>query len=108
MTAEAVESAGSVTAGEVRRIAELARLHPSEEEVARLAVEMSGILGHIAQLNELDAGDVAPLHHVLDLTNALRDDEPGASLPVERVLANAPARKGDFFLTPKVIKDESA
>jgi len=93
-----------VSLAEVERIAELARLSPSYEEKVKLAGEMNRILGHIEQLNELDTSIIEPLHHVLDLHNVLREDQPGESLSADVALKNAPVRKGDYFLVPKVIK----
>ena len=95
----------SVSIEEVARIAELSRLNPSVGEKERLAQEMSHILGHVEQLKELDTENIEPLHHVLDLHNVLRADEPSDSFSAETTLKNAPARKGDYFLVPKVIKD---
>lgn len=93
----------SVSLEEVERVASLARLDPAPDEKVRLAGEMSRILDYVRQLDELDTAEVEPLHHVLDLRSVLRDDEPRESLPVAEALKNAPARKGDFFLVPKVV-----
>jgi len=93
-----------VSVSEVERIAELSRLSPSADEKVKLASEMNRILGHIEQLNELDTSSIEPLHHVLDLSNVLREDVQGESLPISEALKNAPQRKGDYFLVPKVIK----
>jgi len=97
------EHSNRVSVAEVQRIAELSRLSPSKNEQLKLAGEMNRILGHIEQLNELDTSSIEPLHHVLDLHNVLREDLPGESLPVEVAISNAPVRKGDYFLVPKVI-----
>ena len=90
---------------EVTRIADLARIQLSPEEEARAREELGAIVGYVGQLSELDTSGVEPLHHVLDIRNVLREDEPQPSLPTEEVLANAPARKGDFFVVPKVIRE---
>ncbi len=88
---------------EVQHIADLARLNPSESEKILLAKQMSQIVEFVEQLNEIDTSQVEPLHHVQDLHNILRDDIPKDSLTTEETLINAPARKGDYFLVPKVI-----
>lgn len=93
-----------VSIQDVDRIAELARLAPSTEEKEQLASELADIVSFVEQLNELDTDKVEPLHHVLDLHTVLREDEVKPSLPVESTLQNAPQRKGDYFLVPKVIK----
>lgn len=65
---------------------------------------MNRILGMVDQLRALDTTGVEPLHHVLDLQNVLREDVVHPSFDAETALKNAPARKGDYFLVPKVIK----
>lgn len=85
---------------QVLHVARLARLRLSEEEVSRMAHELSGILGHIERIAELDLDGVPPTTHVVEVSNALRADEPRPSLPREVVLAQAPATQDGGFLVP--------
>jgi aspartyl-tRNA(Asn)/glutamyl-tRNA(Gln) amidotransferase subunit C len=85
---------------EVLHVARLARLALSEEEIEPMARELSAVLDHIARIGELDLADVAPTSHVVEVTGALRPDEPRASLPREVALAQAPAVSGSGFLVP--------
>jgi len=85
---------------EVLHVARLARLALSEDELEPMARELSAVLDHIAKLNELELGDVAPTSHVVEMTGGLRPDEPRESLPREVALAGAPAVSGDGFLVP--------
>jgi aspartyl-tRNA(Asn)/glutamyl-tRNA(Gln) amidotransferase subunit C len=85
---------------EVRHVARLARLELSDDEVDRMAVELAGVLAHIARISELDLDDVAPTSHVVAVENALRPDQPVPSLPRERALADAPAVAADGFAVP--------
>jgi len=85
---------------EVRHVARLARLQLSDEEVDRMAVELAGVLDHIATIAELDLDAVEPTSHVVAVENALRDDEPQPSLPREQALAGAPAVADDGFAVP--------
>jgi aspartyl-tRNA(Asn)/glutamyl-tRNA(Gln) amidotransferase subunit C len=85
---------------EVLHVARLARLSLSDAEVDSMAVELSAVLDHIAKIGELDLEDVAPTAHVVEITGALRPDEPRASLPREVALAQAPAVSADGFLVP--------
>jgi aspartyl-tRNA(Asn)/glutamyl-tRNA(Gln) amidotransferase subunit C len=85
---------------EVRHVARLARLALSDEEVERMAVELAGVLDHIATISELDLDGVAPTSHVMVVENALRRDEPRPSLPRERALAGAPAVADGGFAVP--------
>jgi aspartyl-tRNA(Asn)/glutamyl-tRNA(Gln) amidotransferase subunit C len=85
---------------EVLHVARLARLALSEEEIEPMARELSAVLDHIARIGELDLADVAPTSHVVEVTGALRPDEPRASLPREVALAQAPAVSDSGFLVP--------
>ena len=75
---------------QVLHVARLARLELSEEEVERMAIELSHVLDHIEKIRELDLEGVPPTSHVIDVVNALRPDEPQPSLPAEVALAPAP------------------
>jgi aspartyl-tRNA(Asn)/glutamyl-tRNA(Gln) amidotransferase subunit C len=90
----------AITRAQVLHVARLARLDLSEEEVARLQLELSAILAAVSKVSELDLDDVPPTSHPLDLVNVLRPDEPRPSLPLEDVFANAPQREGDMFRVP--------
>ena len=85
---------------QVLHVARLARLSLSDEEVERMSAELSGILDHIEKISELDLEGVPPTSHVVELTNALRADEPRPSWPREEMLAAAPAATEDGFEVP--------
>ena len=75
---------------QVLHVARLARLELSDDEVERMAAELSKVLDHIEKIGELDLDGVPPTSHVIDVVNALRADEPEPSLPREVMLAAAP------------------
>jgi aspartyl-tRNA(Asn)/glutamyl-tRNA(Gln) amidotransferase subunit C len=85
---------------EVLHVARLARLALGEGELEAMAQELSAVLDHIAKIGELDLDGVPPTSHVVELTGALRADEPRPSLPREVALAQAPAVDRDGFLVP--------
>jgi aspartyl-tRNA(Asn)/glutamyl-tRNA(Gln) amidotransferase subunit C len=87
---------------EVLHVARLARLALAEEEIDAMAGELSGVLDHIAKIAELDLAGVEPTSHVIEVTGALRADEPRPCLPREVALAQAPAVDGERegFLVP--------
>jgi aspartyl-tRNA(Asn)/glutamyl-tRNA(Gln) amidotransferase subunit C len=85
---------------EVLAVARLARLELSEEELEPMARELSAVLEHVAKIGELDLDGVEPTSHVVDVTGALRPDEPQPCLPREVALAQAPAVSADGFLVP--------
>jgi aspartyl-tRNA(Asn)/glutamyl-tRNA(Gln) amidotransferase subunit C len=85
---------------QVLHVARLARLRLSDEEVERMAAELSNILEHIERISELDLDGVPPTSHVVDVANALRPDEPRPCLPRDVALAEAPATQDGGFLVP--------
>jgi len=88
---------------EVRHVARLARLRLSDDEIAAMRTELSTVLDHIATLQSLDVADVPEMSHPLDITNRLADDEPTEPMPVDALLANAPAARDRYIDVPKVL-----
>jgi aspartyl-tRNA(Asn)/glutamyl-tRNA(Gln) amidotransferase subunit C len=105
------EQAG-VTIEEVRRVAELANLELTAEEEPRMQRDLNAILGHIAQLNELDTAGVPAMAQVGEILGGLLEDRGGMlrvdevrpSLDRAAVMACAPETDGRFFKVPKVIE----
>lgn len=89
---------------DVLRVAQLARLSLSAEEVALYRGQLGRILEHIAELDKLDTSKVEPTAHVLGLTDALREDRARTSPDREAALSQAPEREGPYFRVPKVIE----
>ena len=75
---------------QVLHVAKLARLKVTDDEVDRMAEELSKILEHVETMNELDLEGVEPTSHVVDLTNVLREDVPRPSLAPAVALEHAP------------------
>ncbi len=94
-----------LTRQEVEHIAELAKIGLSEEETERFREQLSAILDYAAALQRLDTAAIPPTARVQDARNVMRPDVASASLPVEDVLANAPARRDDSFCVPPVIEE---
>ncbi|HEY4382742.1 MAG TPA: Asp-tRNA(Asn)/Glu-tRNA(Gln) amidotransferase subunit GatC [Acidobacteriaceae bacterium] len=101
-----------VTEKDVLRVAELANLELTAEEVPRMQRDLNAILGHIAQLNELDTAGVPAMAQVGEMLGAevelgganLRVDAIRPSLDRKAVMASAPESDGRFFKVPKVIE----
>jgi aspartyl-tRNA(Asn)/glutamyl-tRNA(Gln) amidotransferase subunit C len=85
---------------QVVHVAKLARLRLSEEELEKMAGELSGILEHVDRIGELELDEVAPTSHVVALENVLRPDEPRPSWPREAVLEQAPDPADGAFRVP--------
>ncbi len=90
---------------EVRRIAELAKLALTDEEVALYAGQLSKILDYFRKLQELDTSHIPPTASVLPLKNVMRPDEAGEPLTPAQVIANAQDKLGDQFLVSAVLDD---
>ena len=94
----------SIDAATVRRVARLARIREAEDRLEPLARELSGILGWIEQLGEVDTDGVEPMTSVVAAKLPMRDDvvteggDPGV------VLSNAPSEADGFFVVPKVVE----
>jgi aspartyl-tRNA(Asn)/glutamyl-tRNA(Gln) amidotransferase subunit C len=101
-----------VTIDDVRRVAELANLELTAEEEPRMQRDLNAILGHIAQLNELDTAGVPAMAQVgemlggllQDRGETLREDIVRPSIDRAKVMAAAPETDGRFFKVPKVIE----
>ena len=88
-------------------MADLANLALRDDEVARMAVDLDGILTHIDKVNELDTTNVQPMAQVLfdaEETATLRDDRVVPCLTNAEAVANAPVTSGGYYKVPKVIE----
>jgi aspartyl-tRNA(Asn)/glutamyl-tRNA(Gln) amidotransferase subunit C len=96
-----------LTETDVRYVANLANLSLTEEEVARMVMDLSGILEQMDRLAEIDTEGVEPMTQVLfdaDDTATLRPDVERAPLGSELAVANAAVTSGGYFKVPKVIE----
>jgi len=89
---------------EVLHIARLARLGLTEAEVERFQEQLSNILENFQVLQEVETRDVPPTTHAVPQQNVSREDQPGASLPQEKVLANAPQQEEGLFKVRAVLE----
>lgn len=97
----------AITRAEVEKIAELARLDLTTEEIGLFTEQLSSIIGHVEKLNELDAADVLPMSHCVpaggDTEYAKRDDQVRPSLGQKLAVENAPDSEAGYFRVPRVI-----
>lgn len=95
----------ALTAEQVRKVAALARLAPTDEQVERYRSELAAILGYVERLRTLDLTGVEPLAHISEATNRLDPDEPGPTLSPDTLAQLAPETMGPFIKVPKVIDE---
>jgi len=93
-----------VDADTVRRIARLARIKVTDAEAAALETELSGILGWIKQLDEVDTSRVEPMTRVIPSTLKKRRDVVSDGGIADEIVANAPSSEDDLFVVPKVVE----
>ncbi len=96
----------SVTVKDVEHIAKLANLKFTDEEKEKFTHQLNKILEYMEQMNKLDTSKVAPLSHVIELSNVFRADEVKQSITTEETLKNAPSKTEEFFKVPKVINEK--
>jgi aspartyl-tRNA(Asn)/glutamyl-tRNA(Gln) amidotransferase subunit C len=96
----------AVTKKDVEKIAELARLEFSDQELESFTPQMNEILTFMDKLNELETENVDPLSHPVERTNVFREDEMKPSITTDDALKNAPVKNDQHFIVPKVIGDK--
>jgi aspartyl-tRNA(Asn)/glutamyl-tRNA(Gln) amidotransferase subunit C len=91
---------------DIAKVARLARIGLSDEELATYGAQLEGILEHAAQVQALDTDDVEPTAHPLPMVNAHRPDEVEPTLDRAEVLAQAPDHQDGYFRVPAYLEDE--
>jgi aspartyl-tRNA(Asn)/glutamyl-tRNA(Gln) amidotransferase subunit C len=94
------------TSSDVAKLAELARLALSPEELEKFAAQIGDIFDYFEQMQALDTEGVAPIVHPLELTNVMREDIAAESLPQDVALSNAHRREDGSFVVPQIFGDE--
>ncbi|WP_442603249.1 Asp-tRNA(Asn)/Glu-tRNA(Gln) amidotransferase subunit GatC [Paenibacillus sp. KN14-4R] len=94
----------SITLKDVEHVAKLARLDLTDEEKDQFTEQLNAILKYAEQLGQLDTTGVVPTSHAMILNNVMREDEVRPSLPIEKVLLNAPEEEEGQFKVPAVLE----
>jgi aspartyl-tRNA(Asn)/glutamyl-tRNA(Gln) amidotransferase subunit C len=97
----------TINAAEVARVAALARIELTNEEVERLAGELGVIADAVAQVGELVGPDVPATSHPIPLTNVMREDVVEEPLSVQAALSGAPASEDGQFLVPQILGEDA-
>lgn len=89
---------------DVLKLAKLARLELSEEEIAEFEGELSAILGYVEQLQNVDVAGLDPTNQVTGLTNVMREDETkDYGYKPKDLLKNVPHLEGDLIKVKRMI-----
>ena len=95
----------SLTREQVEKVALLARLQLSGEELETMTAQLGQIVQYVQQLSELETDDVTPMAHAVEMFNVFAPDEVQPSLPREKALENAPKRDDECYRVPAVLGD---
>ena len=92
---------------DVKKIAQLAHLEITDEEIAVYTPQMNNIVAYVEQLNALDTENVeisiGGLTAEGEATETIREDIPHQSLGQEKALKEAPSAVSGHFQVPKVL-----
>lgn len=98
--------AAGITRADVAHLASLARIDLSDDELDRLAPELTVILDSVAAVASVASDDVPPTSHAVPLSNVFRKDEVRECLTPEEALAAAPAAEQQRFSVPRILGEE--
>ncbi len=92
-----------ISVKEVEKLAELSRIKLTDDEKEKMASEIGSILGYIEQIKEVSGSGEERREN--ELTNVMREDAQTNQSHeyTEKILANAPARKDNYFEVKKII-----
>lgn len=93
----------SVTLTDVKKIAALAHLEFNENDLQKYTHQLNTILEYVDKLNEIDTSEVEATSHPIEYPDVFRNDEVRESLPIDKVLLNAPEKTWQYFVVPKVV-----
>lgn len=88
---------------DIAKVASLAKLELSDQELAAVSAKLLDVLDLVAQLNNVDTSGVTEMAHPVDVHSVARMDRLESGLSREAALQNAPQSDGQFFLVPPVL-----
>lgn len=94
-----------ITANDVRKVAQLARLQLAEEKIATYTGQLERILDYVAHLEGVDTEGVPPTTRAVEVVNVSREDAVLTTPVRDDLLGLAPQREGDFFRVPQILGD---
>jgi aspartyl-tRNA(Asn)/glutamyl-tRNA(Gln) amidotransferase subunit C len=93
----------SISRQDIEKVALLARLQLTDDELSKMTAELAQIVGYVDQLAEVNTDGIEPMAHAIETANVFRDDVVAKSLPRDEALANAPHRDDRGYLVPPVL-----
>lgn len=95
-----------ISTEEVTRVAALARIALTPEEVERIAGELDVIATSVAKVSEVATPDVPATSHPIPLTNVMREDVVGETVNRDEVMVQAPAPEDGMFGVPQILEED--
>jgi len=96
----------SIGRDDVARLADLARIQLTEEEIVRFAGEFDSIMDAVASVSEVATEEVPATSHPIAMTNVFREDVVETTLTQEQALAGAPEAQDGRFAVPQILGEE--
>lgn len=96
----------SIGRDDVARLADLARIQLTDEEIDRFAGEFDSIMDAVASVSEVATEDVPATSHPIAMTNVFREDVVANTLTQEQALAGAPEAQDGRFAVPQILGEE--
>jgi aspartyl-tRNA(Asn)/glutamyl-tRNA(Gln) amidotransferase subunit C len=96
---------GRISADDVRKVAELARLELPESQIATYTTQLERILDYVGHLQQVDTEGVPPTTRAVEVVNVTRPDGVETTDSRENLLDLAPQREGDFYRVPKILNE---
>jgi aspartyl-tRNA(Asn)/glutamyl-tRNA(Gln) amidotransferase subunit C len=97
----------ALSPADVARLAQLARVSLSADELEKLAPQLDVILGAVAEVSKVATAEVRSTSHAIEIENVFREDEVRPSLEQGAVLAGAPVAEDGRFRVPQILQEEA-
>ncbi len=94
-----------ITPEDVRKVAKLARLDLSEDEIQTYTSQLEKILGYVAELEKVETTNIPLTTRAVEVVNVLREDSANLTDVREELLNQAPQREGDFYRVPRILSE---
>jgi len=88
---------------DVKRVAEIARIELSDEEVEKFSRELEEIDRMFSIIREIDVSNVEPAFHPIEIKNVFRDDVPGRSVDRSVVMKNVAEEENGYIKGPRIV-----
>lgn len=92
-----------ISRDEVSRIARLARIRLSDDELDQIAPQLDHIVDAVSQVQQVDTTGIEPMSHPHSIEAGMRKDEVKKTLTQEQALDQAPAVEDERFVVPQIL-----